>query len=45
MPDSMYQPNLVGIVSPSDISRAAALHGLGVQVGTGGADITELTPR
>lgn len=27
--------DMVGIVSPSDISRAAALHGLGVQVGTG----------
>jgi Zn-dependent protease len=35
---------LVGIVSPSDISRAAALHGLGVQFGTRGADIAELTP-
>lgn len=30
---------MLGIVSPSDISRAAALHGLGVQIGTGGADI------
>lgn len=36
---------LRGIVSPSDISRAATLHGLGVQFGTGGADITELAPR
>jgi hypothetical protein len=26
---------LLGIVSPSDISRAGALHGLGVQFGTG----------
>lgn len=31
---------MVGIVSPSDISRAAALHGLGVRLGDGGADIT-----
>lgn len=31
--------DLVGIVSPSDISRAAALHGLGVPVSTGGTDI------
>jgi len=30
---------LVGIVSPSDISRAAALHGLGVQSAAAGADI------
>ena len=37
--------DLVGIVSPSDISRAATLHGLGVQFSTGGADITELTPQ
>jgi Zn-dependent protease/predicted transcriptional regulator len=36
---------LVGIVSPSDISRAAALHGLGVRFGTGGADIAEMTAR
>lgn len=36
---------LLGIVSPSDISRAAALHGLGVPVGTGGADIAEMTRR
>ncbi len=35
--------DLLGIVSPSDISRAAALHGLGVQFGTGGADIAEMT--
>lgn len=32
---------LVGIVSPSDISRAVALHGLGVLFGTGGADLIE----
>lgn len=31
--------NLHGIVSPSDISRAAALHGLGVRIGAGGAKI------
>lgn len=31
--------NLHGIVSPSDISRAAALHGLGVRIGAGGANI------
>lgn len=37
--------DLVGIVSPSDISRAATLHGLRVQFSTGGADITELTPQ
>ena len=36
---------LVGIVSPSDISRAMALHGLGVRFGGGGGDITEITPR
>ncbi|MCV7258260.1 site-2 protease family protein [Mycobacterium shimoidei] len=36
---------MVGIVSPSDISRAAALHGLGVQFGAGGADISETTSR
>ncbi len=35
---------MVGIVSPSDISRAATLHGLGVQFGRGGADIAEITP-
>jgi hypothetical protein len=29
----------LSIVSPSDISRAAVLHGLGVQFGAGGADI------
>lgn len=33
--------NMVGIVSPSDISRAAALHGLGVQIG-GGTDIAQV---
>lgn len=33
---------LVGIVSPSDISRIVALHGLGVRFGSaGGADIAE----
>lgn len=32
---------LVGIVSPSDISRAVSLHGLGVRFGAGGADIAE----
>ncbi len=32
---------LVGIVSPSDIARAAALHGVGVSLGGGGADITD----
>lgn len=31
---------LVGIVSPSDVARAAALHGVGVPPG-GGADITD----
>ncbi|MGH9208972.1 MAG: CBS domain-containing protein, partial [Acidimicrobiales bacterium] len=36
---------MLGIVSPSDISRAATLRGLGVQFGSGGADIAELTPR
>lgn len=36
---------MVGIVSPSDISRAAALHGMGVQFGAGGADISEMTSR
>ncbi|MCV7379921.1 site-2 protease family protein [Mycobacterium alsense] len=36
---------MVGIVSPSDISRAAVLHGLGVRFGAGGADIAEMTPR
>jgi Zn-dependent protease len=36
---------MVGIVSPSDISRAAVLHGLGVRHGAGGADIAEMTPR
>ena len=36
--------DMLGIVSPSDISRAAALHGLGVRVGRGGADIAEMTP-
>lgn len=30
---------LVGIVSPSDISRAASLHGLGVRLDAGGADL------
>lgn len=35
---------LVGIVSPSDISRAAALTGLGVQFGAGRADIADATP-
>jgi Zn-dependent protease/CBS domain-containing protein len=30
----------VGIVTPSDISRAAALHGLGVPIDRGGADLT-----
>lgn len=35
---------LVGIVSPSDISRAVSLHGLGVRLGSaGGADIAETT--
>nr|WP_232000669.1 CBS domain-containing protein [Mycobacterium kyorinense] len=33
--------DVVGIVSPSDISRAAALHGLGVRTGTSGADMAE----
>jgi hypothetical protein len=36
--------DMLGIVSPSDISRAAALHGLGVRVGTGGADIADMVP-
>lgn len=36
---------MVGIVSPSDISRAAALHGMGVQFGAGGADISEMPSR
>jgi CBS domain-containing protein len=36
--------DVLGIVSPSDISRAAALHGLGVKLDTSGADITEVTP-
>lgn len=31
---------LVGIVSPSDVSRAVALHGMGVWAGGGGSDIT-----
>ncbi|OBF00994.1 peptidase M50 [Mycolicibacterium elephantis] len=31
---------LVGIVSPSDISRAVALHGMGVWAGSGGSDIS-----
>lgn len=35
---------LVGIVSPTDISRAAALQGLGVQFRSGGADTGEVTP-
>lgn len=35
---------LVGIVSPSDISRAAALHGLGVQFRGGGADTGVVAP-
>lgn len=35
---------LVGIVSPSDITRAAALHGVGVTLTSGGADITEEGP-
>ncbi|HEU4361017.1 MAG TPA: site-2 protease family protein [Mycobacterium sp.] len=36
---------LVGIVSPSDISRAVSLHGLGVRLGSaGGADIAETMP-
>ncbi|MGV0871559.1 site-2 protease family protein [Mycolicibacterium sp. XJ879] len=40
------QGRLVGIVSPSDISRAVALHGMGVWAGSGGADITtDLRPR
>lgn len=36
--------DLVGIVSPSDISRTATLLGLGVQV-TVGSGVAELTPR
>ncbi|MGV0764104.1 site-2 protease family protein [Mycolicibacterium sp. XJ647] len=40
------QDRLVGIVSPSDISRAVALHGMGVWAGSGGSDITtDLRPR
>lgn len=40
------QGRLVGIVSPSDISRAVTLHGMGVWAGTGGSDITtDLRPR
>ncbi|MGV0644181.1 site-2 protease family protein [Mycolicibacterium sp. XJ2546] len=40
------QGRLVGIVSPSDISRAVALHGMGLWAGSGGADITtDLRPR
>ncbi|EHI14238.1 Zn-dependent protease [Mycolicibacterium thermoresistibile ATCC 19527] len=31
---------LVGIVSPTDISRAAALHGLTAEIGSGGPDIS-----
>lgn len=38
----LAEGKVVGIVSPSDISRAAALHGLGVQFDTGGADITAM---
>ena len=37
--------DMLGIVSPTDISRAAALHGLGVGFGTSGADLAEMTPR
>ncbi|MGV0791401.1 site-2 protease family protein [Mycolicibacterium sp. XJ1819] len=36
---------LVGIVSPTDISRAAALHGMGLWGGSGGADITTGSPE
>lgn len=36
--------DMLGIVSPSDISRATALHGLGVRLGTSGADIAEMAP-
>jgi CBS-domain-containing membrane protein len=31
---------LIGIVSPSDISRAVALRGLGVELDAGGVDLT-----
>lgn len=31
---------LVGIITPSDISRAATLHGLGIPTDRGGADLT-----
>ncbi|RSM80890.1 site-2 protease family protein [Kibdelosporangium aridum] len=37
--------HLVGIVSPSDISRAVTLHGLGVHLDAGGADLTRTTPE
>lgn len=39
------QGELVGIVSPSDISRAAALHGVGMRRPTGGSDITGISTR
>lgn len=40
----MSDERLVGIISPSDVSRAVALRGLGVDLDIGGADITRSHP-
>lgn len=42
---AMSEGRPVGIVSPSDISRAVALRGLGVDLDSGGADLTHHRPE